>query len=254
MDYETYQEIRAYCWQDLAPYLDTDGQAEVLRLWVRLEGPVGEIAREQQQAKHLFGCRDLTPRETAAAHLLAVISNHRAIAWQREPVTPDGREPVAPLEPWQAAELWAQTRKAITKYANTTTKREAVALRGLIPDTAPAQTAVTPAPVAEIDYLLLATPAKLLDAFEKWGLAATWFDELNSHKWLLDARRKKGQGQRGHVIEPLFCPFDVMNGLIGKVRKASRLNPDTAWRTLEHKFPDVYTAFQEHDPREVTGD
>lgn len=120
--------------------------------------------------------------------------------------------------------------------------------------TAPAQTPTTPAPVVETDYSLLATPAELLDAFEKWGLVAAWFDDLNSHKWLLDARRKKGQGQRGHVIEPLFCPFDVMNGLIGKVRKTSRLNPDTAWRTLEHKFPEVYAAFQEHDPREVTGD
>lgn len=121
-------------------------------------------------------------------------------------------------------------------------------------ETAPAQT-TTPAPVVEeLDYSLLATPAELLDAFGKWGMDAAWFDDLNSRQWLLDARRRKGQGQRGHVIEPLFCPFAVMNGLIGKVRKAKRLQPDTAWRTLEHKFPKVHATFESHDPREQTGD
>ncbi|MDP2371463.1 MAG: hypothetical protein Q8M25_24985 [Rhodoferax sp.] len=118
---------------------------------------------------------------------------------------------------------------------------------------APAQTA-TPAPVEEIDYSLLATPAELLDAFGKWGMKAAWFDDLNSRKWLLDARRKKGQGTQGQVIPPLFCPFAVMNGLIGKVRRTNRLKPDTAWRTLAHKFPNVYAAFESHDPRDQTGD
>jgi hypothetical protein len=130
-------------------------------------------------------------------------------------------------------------------------------------ESAPAMTTAMPAPVLpacasdgveELDYSLLATPAELLDAFGKWGMDAAWFDDLNSRQWLLDARRRKGQGQRGHVIEPLFCPFAVMNGLIGKVRKAKRLQPDTAWRTLEHKFPKVHATFESHDPRDRTGD
>ena len=119
---------------------------------------------------------------------------------------------------------------------------------------APAKDTATPAPAEELDYSLLATPAELLDAFGRWGMDAAWFDDLNSHQWLFDARRKKGQGQRGHVIEPLFCPFAVMNGLIGKVRKAKRLQPDTAWRTLAHKFPKVYAANASFDPRDRTGD
>lgn len=108
--------------------------------------------------------------------------------------------------------------------------------------------------VVELDYSVLATPAALLDAFEKWGMKAAWFDELDSHKWLLDARRKKGQGQRGNVIPPMFCPYAVMFGLVNKVRKATRLKPDTAWRTLAHKFPEVYAAFKSHDTRDRTGD
>ena len=124
-----------------------------------------------------------------------------------------------------------------------------------IADPASAQETAAPAPVvAELDYSLLATPAELLDAFGKWGMGAAWFDDLNSRQWLFDARRRKGQGQRGNVIEPLFCPFAVMNGLIEKVRKANRLKPDTAWRTLEHKFPKVYATFEGYDPRERTGD
>ena len=108
--------------------------------------------------------------------------------------------------------------------------------------------------MVELDYSVLATPAALLDAFEKWGMKAAWFDELDSHKWLLDARRQKGQGQRGNVIPPMFCPYAVMCGLVNKVRKATRLKPDTAWRTLEHKFPKVHAAFESHDTRDRTGD
>ena len=108
--------------------------------------------------------------------------------------------------------------------------------------------------VEELDDSVLATPAELVDAFGKWGMSAAWFDELGSHKWLLEARRKKGQGQRGNVIPPLFCPYAVMCGLMGKVRKATRLKPDTAWRTLEHKFPKVHAAFESHDTRHWTGD
>jgi len=108
--------------------------------------------------------------------------------------------------------------------------------------------------MVELDYSVLATPAALLDAFKQWGLKVAWFDELDSHKWLLDARRQKGQGQRGHAITPMFCPYAVMCGLMGGVRKATRLNPVTAWRTLEHKFPKVHAAFESHDPRDRTGD
>lgn len=108
----------------------------------------------------------------------------------------------------------------------------------------------------ELDYSLMATPKQLLDAFQKWGnMKAEWFDDLKSRRWLLEARRVKGQGQRGHVIEPLFCPFAVMNGLIEKGRKDKRLQADTAWRMLENEFPKVYAVYEHRDPRsERTGD
>jgi hypothetical protein len=105
-----------------------------------------------------------------------------------------------------------------------------------------------------LDYSLLATREQLLDAFKKWGLKPSWFAELNGHKWLLDARRIKGQGQRGNVIEPMFCPFAVMNGLIENVRKVTRLKPDTAWRVLAHKFPKVHAEYESYAPSEQTGD
>lgn len=107
--------------------------------------------------------------------------------------------------------------------------------------------------VKEVDRSLLATPAELVDAFGKWGLKAAWFKDLGSRKWLLEARRVKGRGQRGQAINPLYCPFAVMTGLIEKVRKENRVRHDTAWRTLDHKFPKVYAAFADYDPRERTG-
>jgi hypothetical protein len=104
------------------------------------------------------------------------------------------------------------------------------------------------------DLSLCATPAELLDTFKNYGaMKQAWFRDLNSRKWLLEARKRKGQGQRGCVIKPLFCPYLVMLGLMNKVRKADRLTPDTAWRRLEHKFPKVYAAYESHDPREQTG-
>ncbi len=146
MDYRTYQNIRGYCWQDLSAYIDTPFNNDMFKLKWRIDGEIANVEHELDVAKGLFHCKDLTPRERAAAHLLAVISNHRTIAWHREPVTPDGREPAEPLEPWQAAELWAQTRQAVTEYAAFIPEREAAMLLRLIPDSAPAQ-AATPAPV-----------------------------------------------------------------------------------------------------------
>ncbi len=119
---------------------------------------------------------------------------------------------------------------------------------------APGPDAEPTATVGELDLSRLATPAELLEAFGQWGMKPVWFKDLNSRQWLLDARRRKGQGQRGQVVEPLFCPFAVMNGLIGKVHKIGRMKPDTAWRMLEHKFPKVYAAFENCDPRDRTGD
>ena len=125
------------------------------------------------------------------------------------------------------------------------------------PTTPPAASAQTETFKAgeELDYSLMATRKQLLDAFEKWGyMRAAWFDDLKSRRWLLHARRIKGRGQRGHVIEPMFCPLAVMNGLIEKGLKNKRLPPDAAWRTLEHKFPKVYALYEHCDPRsERTG-
>ena len=137
MNYETYQNLRGYCWQDLSVYIDTPFNNDTLELKFFMGGKSVDIEHEHAIAMGLLQCEDLTPRERAAAYLLVVISNHRAIAWHREPVTPDGRPPAAPLEPWQVAELQAQTRDAIEKYCVVVSEREAVALRALIQDTAP---------------------------------------------------------------------------------------------------------------------
>ena len=103
---------------------------------------------------------------------------------------------------------------------------------------------------SQVDDTLLATHEELLGAFGKWGLKKTWFDDLNSHKWLFNARKRVGQGKN---LKPLFCPFTVMEGMIHNVRKKNRLRDITAWRTLEHKFPVVYAVFEDRDPREPTG-
>jgi hypothetical protein len=149
MDYRTYQNLRGYCWQDLSPYIDTKSSNDTLEIKRLIAGNRADIQHEHAAAMGLFQTSDLTPRERAAAHLLAMISNHRATAWYREPVTPDSKPPAEPLEAWQASELWAQTRLAVTEYAAFIPEREALALLALVSEqnTAPEQEAATPGAV-----------------------------------------------------------------------------------------------------------
>lgn len=144
MDYETYQNLRGYCWQDLNPYIDTKSHNSTLE-WMRgFDGQLADINHEYTAAIALFQTYDLTPRERAAAKLLAAISNHRRYTWWREPLTPDGTPPAEPLEPSQAAEVWALTSAAVAAYARCATEREAAALLALV---AEERHAPTPAPV-----------------------------------------------------------------------------------------------------------
>lgn len=102
------------------------------------------------------------------------------------------------------------------------------------------------------DYARLATPDELVAAFGSYGLKRSWFDDLKGRKWLLEARKVLGQGQRGRRCKPLFCPFEVMTGLIDKSR-TSKLSPKAGWRILEQEFPAVYAAKSVGDPREPPG-
>jgi len=104
-----------------------------------------------------------------------------------------------------------------------------------------------------LDFDLLATRDQLLNAFESWGLKPSWFRELGSHSWLMAARRFKGRGQRSHIIEPLFCPLAVMEGLATSIRGRARLSLTKGWDILDRHFPNVSHANSFADPREQTG-
>lgn len=112
--------------------------------------------------------------------------------------------------------------------------------------------ALSPDAVALPDYARLATRDALVAAFCGYGLKRSWFNDLKSRKWLLDARKVRGEGQRGRRLEPLFCPFEVMTGLVEKSRK-SCLSANAGWRILEHQFPTVYIANSVGDPRDPPG-
>lgn len=149
MDYYQYQSIRAYCWRDMRRYIDTPNNNLALEL--AGDSAMARIEHEHKIAMGLFDCIDLTPQENAAAHLLAIISNARLHAWQREPNPPDGNEPAPPLEKWQAEELARDTRDAVEKYAVFLSKRKAAALRAMVPAPAPDTTSNQAAPPASED-------------------------------------------------------------------------------------------------------
>lgn len=142
MDYATYQKIRAYCWQDLAAYLATPEREAMREISVKhWGGTLGEIVHENECAHELYSCRDLTPRERAAAALLAIVANFRAITWRREPKPPRGKDRLPALTKAAADALESQTCKALEEYAAFLPEREAAALLAAYedaPDDAPA--------------------------------------------------------------------------------------------------------------------
>lgn len=122
----------------------------------------------------------------------------------------------------------------------------------------PAESAPTPVPESEqqtaptkIDFKLLATREQLIDAFGRFvGMDAKWFDKVGDTPALERARKVTGQGGRGHITEPWFCPFEVMLWLIDpKRRKGGKLGEAKGWELLEKNFPNVYNTHSTADPR-----
>ena len=112
--------------------------------------------------------------------------------------------------------------------------------------------AAAPEPAAT-DFAMLATREQLIAAFGTFtGMNADWFRNLKDTPALLAARRITGQGGRGHLAEPYFCPFAVMQWLVdGKRKKGRPLSGRKGWELLERHFPMVYASRSIGDPREA---
>jgi hypothetical protein len=105
--------------------------------------------------------------------------------------------------------------------------------------------------VPEIDYSLLAPREQLIEAFGKFtGMDMSWFEKLEPTHALYAARKVAGQGGRGHIIEPMFCPYEVMLWLIDpkRRRKGRKLSEGAGWRMLKGHFPKVHAAHSDYDP------
>lgn len=115
------------------------------------------------------------------------------------------------------------------------------------PQAVPAESSASTRP----DYSVLATRAQLIQAFGAFtGMDLTWFDNLKDTPALLNARKVSGRGGRGHLAEPWFCPFEVMQWLVSARRKKGRpLGLEKAWELLERHFPKAYSAHSAADPR-----
>ena len=101
-----------------------------------------------------------------------------------------------------------------------------------------------------LDFNLLATREQLIAAFGAFtGMDRSWFKNLKDAPALLAARRVAGQGGRGHIAEPRFCPYAVMQWLISPRRgKGRRIEVGTAWRMLKTNFPKVHAQYEVGDP------
>ena len=134
MNHYQYDSLRAYAIEPLASYLGTPLAYDVARLSEKLSGGAARLEHEKSRAMEFWACPDLSQREKAAGHLLAVISNHRAISWWRAPDTPDGTDPLPALESWQEERLCKDTIDAAHAYAAFLPERQADALVALAPE------------------------------------------------------------------------------------------------------------------------
>jgi hypothetical protein len=102
-----------------------------------------------------------------------------------------------------------------------------------------------------VDFALVATRQELIDVFGPFtGMDATWFKNVKDTPALLAARKVTGQGGRGHIAEPLFSTYEVLQWLTNKSRrKGCQLNIEKGWELLESNFPSVYAAYSVGDPR-----
>lgn len=98
--------------------------------------------------------------------------------------------------------------------------------------------------VQPIDPSVLATPKQLLAAFESWGLKGRWFDEPKKHLWLLHARKVLGKGSN-RPIPPLYCPYEVMDGLRTKTRSGRELlSEEKGLKILKAHFPATFNRLE----------
>lgn len=99
-----------------------------------------------------------------------------------------------------------------------------------------------------IDILVLADRDELLEVFANWGLNKEWFNDLKNHSWLKVARKTMGRGGKNPIL-PLFCPYEVMEGLRSESRVAkNRFSEKTGWRLLRENFPRAHSKFEHLAP------
>lgn len=101
-----------------------------------------------------------------------------------------------------------------------------------------------------IDIATLASPDELLKAFSKWGLRKAWFNSPRNHQWLFNARKRVGIGGN-RPKPPLYCPYEVMLGLAGRIRRGPdappRISIENGWSLLTRWFPTAYEKFKHLD-------
>ena len=97
------------------------------------------------------------------------------------------------------------------------------------------------------DVRYLASSSSLLNVFGNYGLTKAKLNNLNSHLWLKDARKLLGRGGR-HGREAMYCPYEVMQGIVKK-SKSKKLLEKRGWELLEQYFSVAYSKFEQYDSR-----
>jgi len=164
MDFVTYSKIRAYCWQDMQEHINTEDRETLRRFRAKNEdNGAGYIRHEAIEAQQLFlVARYLKPRESAAAYLLANISN---LYLETTKDLLRVRNTPPPLDSTQLDLLKKNTLAALEDYALFLPEREANGLMSFygatasVPVTEPAKHVTAMKKAALIDELQFEWPS-----------------------------------------------------------------------------------------------
>ena len=213
--------------------------------------------------EHWVALADVSARE--AAMLLSLYNptkeNFEEANAHKRPSLPDGH--LARLDRRltdYAKQNFRQSRSLLDWYSATQDmqiKLESEAISFM--EYVAAQSPATPVPMVAdsasnaraCDFSILATREQLIEAFGRFtGMDASWFKNITDTPVLLAARKVTGQGGRGHIAEPWFCPFEVTQWIAdSKRRKGRKVSTEKAWELLQKNFPKVYIVHQIADPR-----
>lgn len=225
MNNEIYQTLRSHCYEDLKQYIDCEewnALFEVDRALSKGNETYALAGHEAHVARETYKCIDISPRERAAANLLAKISEYRRWAWQREPTPPKGMKQLPPFTPQEAAALNNKTREVLTSYLKFLQDTRPAEAAALLDEYEASLTAAPAAKVGAVPAVKGITKNAVINSFEGLHFNGDQWRKYTASppEWLERCRVQRGDPK----TSGLWNPADIALALLDRKIPLKRLD------------------------------